>query len=142
MTPRLLLDEMISPALVAPCWEAGMDTVALRDRGKLGASDSLVWAMALDERRALVTINAPHFRPRALASSDHSGLVLVPSGGTRPEQLDYILAARKCAIRRNAFVPTFDGSIIIVAEDFTVEWGAEIAILAAEMPIQAQRAPI
>lgn len=54
---RLLLDENITPSIVPRLWQAGVDAMAVRDRGLLGASDYAVWKLAKAEIRTVVTIN-------------------------------------------------------------------------------------
>jgi predicted nuclease of predicted toxin-antitoxin system len=123
MTPfRLLLDEMISPAIVAPLWERGIDAVALRDRSLLEVSDREVWRIAQDETRTVVTVNGKDFIRLAEREAVHSGVVIIPSGGTRPQQLSYITAATTNATGRNVFAPSFDSRIVTLDEDFSIYW--------------------
>ena len=84
---KLLLDENISPSLIRALWDRGVDTIALRDRGLLNVADHIVWRLAQEEDRAVVTINYGDFRRLASRSGRHAGLVIVPSGRTRDGQL-------------------------------------------------------
>ena len=58
---KVLLDENVSPGLVATFWSLGFDATAVRDRGMLGARDPDVLALAVAEDRAIVTANAVDF---------------------------------------------------------------------------------
>src|ERR1700722_15363813 len=93
MTFRLILDEMISPNISSGLWEAGVDNYAIGDRGLLHASDYQVWMRAKSDERTLVTINEVHFRRFAESDPSHCGIVVIPNGGTRRQQLSCILSA-------------------------------------------------
>jgi len=70
---RLVVDENLASAeLLARLRKAGHDAEAVHK----GASDLEVWALAQDERRALVTANAD-FDSLATATPRHYGLLLV-----------------------------------------------------------------
>jgi predicted nuclease of predicted toxin-antitoxin system len=90
---RLVLDENVSPSLVEPLWDQGVDTVHVRNRGMLGVADHTLWAYANAEGRTIVTINKVHFVRLAKLSILHPGVLVIPSGGTRDEQFDYVMAA-------------------------------------------------
>src|SRR5260370_21289454 len=61
---RLLLDEMLSPALAAALRDLGYDVVAVAERPDLRAiSDDKVFAAACADGRWLVTENVKDFRP-------------------------------------------------------------------------------
>lgn len=89
---KLMLDENISPALSKPLWEAGVDTITVRDRGLLSAPDHIIWRRAQDEGRSVVTINAGHFEAFARKEPGHGGLVIIPSGHGRLEQMRLIMS--------------------------------------------------
>jgi predicted nuclease of predicted toxin-antitoxin system len=93
LLPKLLLDECISPWLVPHLWTIGVDTACLRDRGMLMRLDQEVWNLAQQEERALATINKGDFEAFADVDPYHHGLILIPSGGTRNEQLNYVTSA-------------------------------------------------
>ncbi|MBV9517670.1 MAG: DUF5615 family PIN-like protein [Hyphomicrobiales bacterium] len=93
MLPKLLLDECVSPSLVPHLWTIGVDTVCLRDRGMLRRPDHEVWHLAQQEERALATINKGDFEAFAEIEPYHHGLILIPSGGTRAQQLSYVISA-------------------------------------------------
>jgi uncharacterized protein DUF5615 len=82
---RLLLDEHLSPSIAAVLRSRGHDVVAIAERDDLrGVSDTLVFAAAARERRAVVTVDVGDSRAvavAALASGGSSfGLVLVSPG--------------------------------------------------------------
>jgi len=107
MTFSLLTDENMSPFLVSRLWEAGCNTVAVRDRGMLRASDPDVWGYAMREWRTLVTINENDFVKLALREQTHPGLIIIPSGGTRERQFEYITAATNYVVTYRLFPPSF-----------------------------------
>jgi predicted nuclease of predicted toxin-antitoxin system len=90
---NFLLDENISPSLVRPLWAEGIDTIHVRDRGLLGAADSVIWARAMEQARTVVTIDLDDFVFFALREKTHPGILAIPSGGSRKEQLNYVMTA-------------------------------------------------
>jgi predicted nuclease of predicted toxin-antitoxin system len=61
---RLLLDEMLSPAIARELRERGHDVLAVADHpGWVAFSDPEVMALARTERRAVVTSNLRDYRP-------------------------------------------------------------------------------
>lgn len=101
---RLLLDEHLSPLVVALLRDHGLDAVAIEgDRPDLaGASDDEVLEAAHREGRAVVTNNVKDFRPiaadRLAAGDDHSGLILVPASVPRTKAAGPYLAREVAAI--------------------------------------------
>ncbi len=114
---RLILDEMISPHISSGLWAAGVDNYAIRDRGLLQASDYQVWARAKLDARTLVTINEIHFRRLAETEPHHCGIIVIPNGGARGQQLMYILSATEYAQSNQI---AFDNLLIKVAPDCSV----------------------
>jgi predicted nuclease of predicted toxin-antitoxin system len=98
----LLLDENTSPRIVRALWERQVDAVHIRDRGLLGASDHELWKFATQEARTIVTINGKDFRKLAEQSEAHSGVVVIPSGGSPAAQLEFIMSAVMWATSTNA----------------------------------------
>jgi predicted nuclease of predicted toxin-antitoxin system len=90
---RLVLDENISPSIVPLLWEAGVDCYSIRDRDKLRISDHRLFANAIEEGRAVATINRADFERLARRSETHPGIIVIPSGGTRSMQYDYVMRA-------------------------------------------------
>lgn len=113
---RLLLDEHVSPKIVDPLIAEGIDALPLRDRNMLGCSDARVWQLALHEWRALVTNNARHFVTRAQATAKHPGVVVIPEGMNREEQLNYLLSLAAYALDKNAIAPSFSNCIVSIDE--------------------------
>jgi len=94
---KALLDEQLSPQIAALLRKAGHDVVAVADRDDLvGQSDRIIFVVASDEDRAVVTNNIKDFRPLAaewLAKGrTHAGLILLPSSRTRTRTAAGILA--------------------------------------------------
>ena len=68
---RLLLNEMLSPAIARELRERGHDVLAVADRpGWIALSDPEVMALARTERRAVVTNNLRDYRPLRAAWRD------------------------------------------------------------------------
>jgi predicted nuclease of predicted toxin-antitoxin system len=86
---RLLIDEDLSPRVAQLLREEdGLDAVAVRDRGKLGATDHEVIELAFFEDRILVTANVADFERLATSREVHAGIVLLEEGDLgRDEQL-------------------------------------------------------
>ena len=81
---KLLLDEMLSPAIARALRARGHDVVAVKERPEwVALSDHDLLAVARSEQRAIVTANLRDFRPLyaelvAPGGLGHAGLVLVP----------------------------------------------------------------
>lgn len=88
---KLLIDEDLSPTVGAALRREGVDAVHVRDRGLLGAVDSVVLEAAYAEDRVLVTANVGDFRALAAARDVHCGIVLIEHGQMlRVEQVEII----------------------------------------------------
>jgi predicted nuclease of predicted toxin-antitoxin system len=92
---HLLIDEDLSPSVAQRLRdEDGVDAVAVRDRGKLGATDREVLDLAFAEDRVLVTANVGDFRRLASARDLHAGIMLLEQGDLlRDEQLAAVRSA-------------------------------------------------
>jgi predicted nuclease of predicted toxin-antitoxin system len=87
---RLLLDEHISPALVARLAKLGVYAQSVPHVGLSGRTDREIWKYALDHDFAVVTTNARDFI-ELLGIDVHPGLIVLrESGLTRDEQWDRI----------------------------------------------------
>jgi hypothetical protein len=98
-----LLDEQLSPHIATLLRQRGFDIEAVADRPDLvGRSDLVIFAVACDEDRAVITNNVKDFRPLAaqwLAQGRvHAGLILLPSSGTRTRAALAMLADRIAAV--------------------------------------------
>ena len=82
---KLLLDEMLSPAIARALRERGHDVEAVKEHPDWEAlSDPELVSLGASERRALVTNNLRDFRPLhaeviASGGSGHAGMVFVPT---------------------------------------------------------------
>ena len=82
---KLLLDEMLSPAIAGALRVRGHDAVAIKEHPEWHAqSDPDVIALARREGRAIVTTNLRDFRPMhaellAVEGPGHAGMVFVPT---------------------------------------------------------------
>lgn len=118
---RIILDECVSPGIVAKCWEIGLDTIHVRDRDLLGTPDHELWRYTLQEQRVLVTINGGDFRKLAAATAEHHGIVIFPSGGTRAEQMDYLRTAFTYPGLSNAYGNPFANRVVEVSSELEVQ---------------------
>lgn len=75
--PRFLIDECLSSQLAHRLRERGLDAVAVRDRAKLGQTDSAILEFALAEDRIIVTQNAGDFRRLIGSVKLHPGLIIL-----------------------------------------------------------------
>jgi predicted nuclease of predicted toxin-antitoxin system len=82
---KLLLDEMLSPAIARALRARGHDVEAIKAHPDWeGLSDPDIVALARREQRAIVTTNLRDFRPLHVelitpGSAGHSGFVFVPT---------------------------------------------------------------
>jgi hypothetical protein len=86
--PRLLLDEMFSPAIAVALRDLGHDVLGVAERGELRAmTDQNVFAWATAHGRWLLTENVKDFRPillRALQTGTAATGILYTSSRTFP----------------------------------------------------------
>jgi hypothetical protein len=86
---RLLLDEMLSPAITRELRERGHDVLAIAEQtGWAALSDPEVVALARTERRAIVTNNLRDYRPLHAdaitpGGPGHFGMVFMPGSYRR-----------------------------------------------------------
>ena len=86
---RLLLDEMLSPAIARELREQGHDVLAIAEHpGWAALSDPEVLAVARTERRAIVTNNLGDYRPLHAdaitpGGPGHFGMVFMPGSYRR-----------------------------------------------------------
>ena len=95
---RAILDEQLSPQIAVLLRQAGYDVQAVAGREDLaGRSDRIIFEIACNEGRAVVTNNIKDFRPLAaewLAQGRvHAGLILLPSTRTRTRNAIATVAA-------------------------------------------------
>jgi hypothetical protein len=82
---KLLLDEMLSPAIARGLRVRGHDVIAVKERPEwVALSDRDLLSVAREEQRAIVTNNLRDFRPLhaelvLAGGSGHAGLVLTPT---------------------------------------------------------------
>jgi predicted nuclease of predicted toxin-antitoxin system len=117
---RLLLDENISPNIAQSLWELGIDAVPIRDRAMLRAADYKVLQLAQKESRAVLTINEYDFERLVIKMASHCGIAVIPSGGSRDEQFNYIFAIAKFWLASQNAMAAAINSITRVNEDLRV----------------------
>jgi predicted nuclease of predicted toxin-antitoxin system len=95
---KLLIDENLSPELVARCTQRGVYAVAVAHVGLSGSKDRAVWHYALENDFVVVTANTRDFM-NLLDVELHPGVIMLREGSlSRDEQwnrlelaLDHIL---------------------------------------------------
>jgi predicted nuclease of predicted toxin-antitoxin system len=95
---KLLIDENLSPQLVARCAEKGIYAVAVAHAGLSGRRDVAVWQYAFENDLVVVTANMRDFM-NLLHIELHPGLILLGEGALSRDQqwnrlelaLDHIL---------------------------------------------------
>jgi predicted nuclease of predicted toxin-antitoxin system len=95
---NILLDENLSPRLVARLSMVGVFAQHVSHVGLSGKSDFDVWCYAFAHEQIVITINAKDFLNLAANSELHSGLMILrQSGLTTQEQWEWIEPAIKLA---------------------------------------------
>jgi predicted nuclease of predicted toxin-antitoxin system len=117
---RLLLDENISPNIAPRLWDNGIDAVPIRDRSMLRATDYKIVQLAQNEDRAVATINEWHFERLVMKMARHCGIAVIPSGGSRDEQFEYVMAIAKFWLASQNAMVAARNSITAVDEDMRV----------------------
>jgi len=117
---RFLLDEDVSPNIVPPLWDEGVDAVALRDRSKLRAPDYRVLQFAHADARAVATINLFDFEKLLKKRQDHFGVAVIPSGGNREEQFDWLLAIAHYLRSQPDAMGAIHNRIVSIDEDLKI----------------------
>jgi predicted nuclease of predicted toxin-antitoxin system len=125
---RLIIDEMMSPTLVPDLWAREIDTIHVRDRALLQISDHALWKYAISEDRTVVTCNGKDFAKLAAREPTHPGIISVPSGGHRAEQLSYVMGAIAWA--------TLKGPVYTFANQY-VEVGVTLEIVVEEIRLES-----
>jgi predicted nuclease of predicted toxin-antitoxin system len=83
---KLLIDEHLSPGLVARCAQRGVYAVAVAHVGLPGSKDRAVWQHALENDFVVVTANTRDFM-NLLDTEVHPGLIVLWEGSlSRDEQ--------------------------------------------------------
>ncbi len=100
-----------------------MNTVHVRDRDLLGTEDHVLWRYAASQSRTFVTINRGDFYRLASRDIGHPGLLIIPGGSRRDEQLDCVMTAVSWARGANDNINPFANRMIEVTltGDLTVE---------------------
>ena len=141
MSLRLLIDECLSPDLVALAIAAGhVESTCLRDRGLLGTQDWTLMRHVLAEDFTLVTVNAQDFRGSGqdapggfYATTDlHAGLICLNS--VRRMDLDAQKELFNIALKELAELPDLINQVLEVTE----EAPGEIIVSLYELPSLVQ----
>lgn len=137
---RLLLDENVSPNIIPRLWGIGVDAFHLRDRGKLRVPDYQVVRLAAAEQRAIATIDETDFERLVSNKMEHPGVAVMPSGGSRDEQYDYLAAIVNFLRQKPNAMDAARNHIISVDEKFNVTGRLAIAAPAVTIAVTPTRA--
>ncbi len=91
--PRFLIDENLSPALVAPARERGFEAMHVNHLGLRTETDWDLLKVIAEQDWVLVTNNAIEFRGRYREIELHPGVVFLLPAVRRPEQVRLFDAA-------------------------------------------------
>lgn len=86
----------------------------------LRAPDYKVLQLAQKENRAVTTINECDFERLVMRMASHFGIAVIPSGGSRDEQFEYILAIAKFWLASQTSMTAARNSITTVDEELRV----------------------
>lgn len=107
MSPRLLIDAQLPPALAEAFRRAGFDAVHVADIGLLSATDHQIWSAAVEQSAALVTKDRDFLMIRTAADRGPT-IVWIRSGNASNrdliEQVTAALPAILAAIKRKEAV--------------------------------------
>jgi predicted nuclease of predicted toxin-antitoxin system len=106
--------------IAARLCEGGIDSVPLRDRSMLRAPDHKVLQFAQKENRAVATVNEYDFQQLVMKMASHCGIAVIPSGGSRDEQFEYVMAVAKFWIASQNAMAAARNSITVVDEQLRV----------------------
>lgn len=112
---RFLIDNNLSPVLVAELAAAGHDAVHVRDYGLHAATDQVVLARARDDNRVLISADTDFGTLLAREGADRPSILLIRrlAGRRATEQATIILA------NLDVVADDLDGGAVVVLTD---EW--------------------
>ena len=90
---RFLIDENLSPALVAPARERGFEAMHVNHLGLRTETDWELLKVVVDQDWVLVTNNAIEFRGRYRDIELHPGVIFLLPAVRRPDQVQLFEAA-------------------------------------------------
>jgi predicted nuclease of predicted toxin-antitoxin system len=136
---RLLLDENISPKIAPQLWEAGIDALPIRDRARLRISDHGLLHLAVTENRVVATINEVDFYKLVVRLKEYPGVAVIPSGGSRDEQLEYLLAIAGFLRTAPDAMAAAHNRIVSVSEELqvTARWACAVPPQISILPSSA-----
>lgn len=85
MSGRLLADENVAQSVVRTLRRAGFDVLDMKQTGPTGLSDREVLALAIRQRRVVVTHDKDFADPSLYVGKRHPGVVLLRFPRPRPE---------------------------------------------------------
>jgi predicted nuclease of predicted toxin-antitoxin system len=123
---KFLIDECLSPELVAVAHDAGYEAYHVAHRGWSGETDPRIVGRLLDEELILVTNNRDDFLALMGGVDLHPGLIVIIDNVRRSEQVDLFALALQVAGTMTSLI------------NKVVEVGVDGAISVYELPIDPQ----
>lgn len=109
---RLLLDECVHPLVAGLLTEGGHEVATVSGLGLAGAVDAVVFALARDEHRVIVTLDTDYGELLARTGSKAPSVVLIRRRDHRPESIAAVVQAVVASCEQ----VLLDGAIAVVGE--------------------------
>ena len=111
---KFLVDNALSPELARGLSAAGHDALHVRERGIRDAADEVVFRVALEEERILLTADTDFGMLLSLRSATKPSMILFRHGATRRPELQLRLLLAELSGLRDALD---QGSIVTIEEN-------------------------
>lgn len=110
---RFLVDNALSPVVAEALIEAGFDTVHVRDRGLASARDVIIFELAIEERRVILSADTDFGTLLADRNADRPSVILLRRASQRrPDIQARLVLANLPSIEEDLH----EGSIVVLGE--------------------------
>lgn len=113
--PRLLIDENLSEALLAPLADLFPASLHVRRLGFGGAPDQQIWALAREHRCVLLTRDHD-FLQLSIVQGAPPKVIILAVGNCSNQALVWLLQTRQKEIR--SFVEDEEAAVLVLSEGF------------------------